>query len=74
MERIDYQRIIAELDTLAEQVAGTMQRFEATGFTSVMKDDYVVLHVLQHRILEMRLEHTQAMGRVGTDIELSARH
>jgi len=74
MEQIDHQRVIAELDTLAEQVAGTMQRFEASGFTSVMKDDYVALHALQHRILEMRLEHMRAVGGIGTDVELSTRH
>ena len=61
MEEDDHHRVITELDVLAEQVAATMQRFEATGFTSVMKDDYLALHTLQNNIAEMRLQHSEAI-------------
>lgn len=60
MNAKDHHRVIAALDQLGEQVIATIQKFEATGMTSIMKDDYVALHVLEARINEMRLEHAQA--------------
>ncbi len=60
MNPTDHQRIITELNVLLHQLAKLMQRFEATDFNVTMKDDYVALHGLQHRILEMRLAHSQA--------------
>ncbi len=59
MNSADYQRVIAELDALSSQTAELIQRFEATGFNVTMKDDYVSLHVLQHRILGMRLDYSR---------------
>ncbi len=64
MNPTDHQRIITELNVLLHQLAKLMQRFEATGFNVTMKDDYVALHGLQHRILEMRLAHSQASDEV----------
>lgn len=64
MNPTDHQRIITELNVLLRQLAKLMQRFEATGFNVTMKDDYVALHGLQHRILEMRLTHSQASDEV----------
>lgn len=64
MNLTDHQRIITELNVLLHQLTELMQRFEATGFNVTMKDDYVALHGLQHRILEMRLEHSQASDEV----------
>lgn len=72
MNENDHLRVIAELDVLAEQVAGTIQRFEATGFTSVMKDDYVALHALQNSIAEMRLQHSEAIDVAAMPYGLSA--
>lgn len=46
MDADDHRRVIAQLDELGDEVAGTIQKFEATGVTSIMKDDYVALHVL----------------------------
>ena len=64
MNPTDHQRIITELNVLLHQLTELMQRFEATGFNVTMKDDYVALHGLQHRILEMRLVHSQASDEV----------
>ena len=75
MEEDDHRRVIAELDVLAEQVAGAIQRFEATGSTSVMKDDYVALHTLQNNIAEMRLQHSEAIDAAEIPCDLPpARH
>lgn len=64
------EHVLAELDALHEDVAGTMQRFEAAGFTAVMKDDYVELHALQQRIAEMRLQYSR--GQDAADIKAEA--
>lgn len=66
----DRQHVLAELDALYEDVVGTMQRFEATGFTAVMKEDYLELHALQQRIVEMRLQYTRREG--AADIKAAA--
>ena len=50
MDAKDHHRVIAALDELGEQVTATIQKFEVTGMTSNMKDDYVSLHVLEARI------------------------
>ena len=71
MKQNDHRRVIAELDALAKQVTGTIQRFEATGFTAVMKEDYVELHKLECRILEMRLVHTQAIDATAMCCDIS---
>lgn len=68
MNTADHQRVIAELDVLFGQVTGMMQRFEATGFNMAMKDDYVTLHTLQSRIVEMRLMHSQAIDSPPVEI------
>ncbi|WJJ93299.1 hypothetical protein [Neopusillimonas aromaticivorans] len=52
---------MTELDALQQQVASTIRRFEAAGVTAIMKDDYVALHVLEHRIMEMRLTHARTI-------------
>lgn len=75
MNENDRLHVIAELDTLAQQVAGTILRFEATGFTAVMKDDYLELHALQERIVEMRLQYSQPSDGPAIGIEgTAARH
>lgn len=62
MEADDHRYVIEQLDVLGEEVACTIQKFETAGVTGIMKNDYVALHVLAHRIMEMRLEHVQANG------------
>lgn len=57
-----HRRVIAELNELAAQVAATIQKFEAAGMTSFMKDDYVALHRLEARIMAMRDEHIRALA------------
>lgn len=52
---------MVELDALRQQVTSTIQRFEATGFAAILKDDYVALHDLEHRIMEMHLAHARAI-------------
>lgn len=59
MDANDHRNLMAELDALKQQVAGTIRRFEAAGVTAIMKDDYVALHVLEHRIMGMRLAHAR---------------
>lgn len=61
MNATDHRRIISELDELQRQVVGTIQQFERAGVTSLMKDDYVALHVMEHRVMEMRREHLCAL-------------
>lgn len=72
MNENDRLRVIAELDTLAQQVAATILRFEATGFTAVMKDDYLELHALQHRVAQMRLQYCRAENVTGLDTATAA--
>lgn len=43
-----------------------MQRFEDTGFNVIMKDDYVSLHILQHRVLAMRLDYSRMIDQAAT--------
>lgn len=62
MNSSDHRRVIAELDALVREVAVTIRRFEAAGVTALMKDDYVALHTLEHRIMEMRLVHAGAIN------------
>ena len=52
---------MAELDALRQQVVATIHRFDATGFAAIMKDDYVALHELEHRIAEMHRAHARAI-------------
>lgn len=61
MDTDDLRLVMAELDALQQQVASTIRRFEAAGVTAIMKDDYVALHALEHRIMEMRLTHERAL-------------
>ena len=61
MDENDHRLVIAELDALKQQIASTIQKFEATGFAAVLKDDYVALHDLEHRITEMHLAHARAI-------------
>lgn len=58
----DSRRVVVELELLGHQVADMIRRFEAAGMTTIMKDDYVALHALEHRILEMRREHLIQIG------------
>lgn len=62
MNQNDHRYVITELDVLALQVADTIRRFESAGMTAIMKDDYVALHALEHRIMEMRRVHTDAIA------------
>lgn len=62
MEEDDHRYVIAELDALAQEVADTIRRFEDAGVTALMKDDYVTLHALEHRIMEMRRAHADAIS------------
>lgn len=64
MDAAAHQIIISQLDELAEQVAATIVQFERTGMTSLMKDDYVALHELEHRILTMRHEYVLAAAEL----------
>lgn len=48
------------------QVAATIRRFETTGMTSFMKDDYVALHELEARIVAMRDKHVQALASLSS--------
>ena len=59
MHENDHRHVMAELDTLKQQVADTIRQFEAAGVTAIMKDDYVALHVLEHRIMEMHRVHAR---------------
>lgn len=61
MDENDHRLVMVELDVLRQQVAGTIQKFEATGFAAILKDDYVALHELEHRITEMHLAHARAI-------------
>ena len=61
MDENEHRLVMAELDALKQQVASTIQKFEATGFAAVLKDDYVALHDLEHRITEMCLVHARAI-------------
>lgn len=61
MDANDHRHVMEDLDALKQQVASTIQRFEVAGVTTIMKDDYVALHVLEHRIMEMRLTHERAI-------------
>jgi len=61
MDANDHRYVIAELDALGQQVACMVRRFEAAGVAAIMKDDYVALHALEHRIMEMRLAHVRAI-------------
>lgn len=63
MNENDHRLVMTELDALKQQVANTIQKFEATGFAAVLKDDYVALHDLEHRITEMHLAHARAIER-----------
>lgn len=67
MDATDHRRIISELDELGREVAGTIQQFETAGVTAIMKDDYVALHVLEHRIAEMRIEHVRALDALSSN-------
>lgn len=61
-----HRHVIAELDELSTQVAATIRRFETTGMTSFMKDDYVALHELEARIVAMRDKHVQALASLSS--------
>lgn len=61
MDANDHRDVMAELDTLRQQVISTIRQFETAGLTTLMKDDYVALHVLEHRIMEMHLAHARAI-------------
>ncbi len=61
MDATDHRRVMAELDALKQQVASTIRKFEAAGFAAIMKDDYMALHDLEHRITEMYLAHARAI-------------
>ncbi|NLC35392.1 MAG: hypothetical protein GX772_02910 [Alcaligenaceae bacterium] len=61
MNANDHRLVMAELDALRQQVASTIQKFEATGFAAALKDDYVALHDLEHHITEMHLAHGRAI-------------
>lgn len=64
MDAAAHGLIISQLDDLADEVASTIVRFEQTGMTSLMKDDYVALHELEHRILTMRHEYVLAVAEL----------
>lgn len=70
MEQSDHLRVIAELDALSDQITALMQRFESTGFTAVMKDDYVELHALQNRLIEQRSHHSSAVSAASLPREI----
>jgi len=61
MDANDHHHVMAELDALRQQVASTIRKFETAGLAAIMKDDYVALHALEHRIMEMRLAHARAI-------------
>jgi len=61
MDVDDHRYIMAELEALRQQVAGTIRRFEDAGVTALMKDDYVALHTLEHRIMDMHDAHARAV-------------
>jgi len=61
MNENDHRLVMAELDALKQQAASIIQKFETTGFAAVLKDDYVALHDLEHRITEMHLAHARAI-------------
>ena len=62
MDTTDHQHLIDELDTLLDQIAMLLQRFEATGCNAPLKADYIALHELQARALKQRQEHACAMA------------
>ncbi len=64
----DRQRLLAELDAMLEQVNTLMARFEATGFTIAMRDDYVALHRLQARMFDEREQHRRALVAAGVAV------
>lgn len=61
MDENDHRLVMSELDALKQLVASAIQKFEATGFAAILKDDYVALHDLEHRITEIYLEHARAV-------------
>lgn len=63
MDDADHLLVMAELDVLKQQVTSIIQKFEATGFAAILKDDYVALHNLEHRITQMHLAHARAIGK-----------
>ena len=63
MDENDHRLVMAELDALRLQVTNTIQKFEAASFAAILKDDYVALHELEHRIMNMRLGHARAIGK-----------
>lgn len=63
MDANDHRLVMAELDTLRQQVVNTIQKFEAAGLTAILKDDYVALHTMEHRIMEMHLAHARTPQR-----------
>lgn len=64
MNEDDHRLVMAELDALRQQVASAIQKFEATGFTVILKDDYVALHELEHRITEMQIAYARNQGSI----------
>ncbi len=61
MTLADYQRIIAELETVIGDAKTLMTRFEATGFDETLSDDYLALHALYTRMIEEQRRYTQEM-------------
>lgn len=61
MNQADYQRIIAELDTVIDDAKALMARFEATGFDETISDDYLALHELYTRMVEEQRRYTREM-------------
>ncbi|NLC36585.1 MAG: hypothetical protein GX772_09115 [Alcaligenaceae bacterium] len=61
MNANDHRLVMTELDALKQQVVSTIQKFEAAGLTAMLKDDYVALHTLEHRIMEMHHAHACAV-------------
>ena len=57
-----YRLLISQLDVLDKEVACTIKKFEDAGVTSILKNDYVALHELAHRIMEMRLKYVEESG------------
>lgn len=62
MHCTDHQRLVAELDTLLEQIATLLQRFENSGLQAMLKTDYLALRALQAQASEQRRTHLLALG------------
>ncbi len=57
----DHQRVINELQTLIDETQSTIDRFEASGMSENIPEDYDKLLSILDSAIKQQREHTQAM-------------